>query len=1240
EDEKEVEIQYRLTLVGSLAIHPQTTMTMLPWVVAEIRRPRLKERSFSTKISGPQALEMRDCPVVLRISCSWVRCVMGVACAGDPWDPLRHTVLFQQRPHRVAKLIHNSREPSYFGCLIREETSATCYVFRCHDEHKVPEIISTLRQASKSSARQEDTPTTAAVTQTPGECNQDAGRQDAADSATAFSKKFEVLFCGRAVVARKNAPPALIDECIEKFSRANASNTLAAGIRRAFSLTQVMNGGNEGTDGGGKRPLFFRKDPSFPSLQALDENGLSPELQRRAANGAAGVQPTSLQENRTMLFMIGRSQIFLVSPDSKKVAIEKSFREISFCSQGIRHVDHFGFICRESDDGGSCQFVCYVFQCTDEALVDEIMLTLKQAFSVAALQKSSRTQSLQCDSCPMQQLHRLCDHIEGLTAPKAKLELQKHVASLDNQEQACVFETTLKARPKSDQEENELVVSCLRQLYEERQKTHTHTHLTQTKQEAPLVCEETCFDGNMSSSRLRLEQLKSRAKRSLTESLEGIWKVHTNTHTLELAQTPACFNSSLPVLLLPSSPLRSHNSTGDLKRLEDEDHEDDEVQAPSFRRRASTISHSPSMSSSSLSIPNEQVTPGTKPKLVRHYSVSTDSPHQSKSTPAGDSSASFSSSSTSASSSHLSFSSTPAYARLMKPRAFEQLTKPLKSGLRARLSSSSSVPNFLKFLAPVEEHDDSCLSPSAHRDVAALSSPGAVCVVGQDSPLRHRRHSWRQQIFLRVATPQKSSDTAERGETSLEVGGRLAVGGGAGGGDSALGPVPEERRKRSREELRELWKKAILQQILLLRMERENQKLQASESDLQSRRLKLDYEEITPCLKDVTLVWEKMLSTAGRAKVKFDTEKIHTAVGQGVPRQHRGEIWKFLSEQYLLRQQVPSTKKPPNNNVPYKELLKQLTSQQHAILIDLGRTFPTHPYFSAQLGAGQLSLYNLLKAYSLLDPEVGYCQGLSFVAGVLLLHMSEEEAFNMLKFLMYDMGLRKQYRPDMIILQIQMYQLSRLLHDYHRELYSHLEQHEIGPSLYAAPWFLTAFASHFPLGFVARVFDMLFLQGSEVIFKVALSLLGSHKPLILQHDNLESIVDFIKSTLPNLGLVQMEKTITQVFEMDISKQLQAYEVEYHVLQDELLDGPSTLSQSQRTAQLEKTNGSLRQQNLDLLEEVQGAHARIRFLESHVEGLMQSEAVLRVELTCLQQEHSDLQHTVTQLQALLSNHGIQ
>ena len=48
---------------------------------------------------------------------------------------------------------------------------------------------------------------------------------------------------------------------------------------------------------------------------------------------------------------------------------------------------------------------------------------------------------------------------------------------------------------------------------------------------------------------------------------------------------------------------------------------------------------------------------------------------------------------------------------------------------------------------------------------------------------------------------------------------------------------------------------------------------------------------------------------------------------------------------------------------PYSKLKSQLTSHQHAILIDLGRTFPSHPYFSGALGPGQLGLFNMLKAY-------------------------------------------------------------------------------------------------------------------------------------------------------------------------------------------------------------------------------------------------------------------------------------
>lgn len=501
--------------------------------------------------------------------------------------------------------------------------------------------------------------------------------------------------------------------------------------------------------------------------------------------------------------------------------------------------------------------------------------------------------------------------------------------------------------------------------------------------------------------------------------------------------------------------------------------------------------------------------------------------------------------------------------------------------------------------------------------------------------LTPRRISWRQRIFLRVASPMNKSASKMQHPDSHDGGELLPL--------SPLAPPLEEDplllvlqnedgtdktgEKKNSEELQSLWRKAIHQQILLLRMEKENQKLEASRDELQSRKVKLDYDEVGTCQKDVINVWDKKLLNC-RAKIRCDMEDIHGILKEGVPKSRRGEIWQFLAVQHRVRHRLPNKQQPPD--VSYKELLKQLTAQQHAILVDLGRTFPTHPYFSTQLGAGQLSLFNLLKAYSLLDKEVGYCQGISFVAGVLLLHMSEEQAFEMLKFLMYDLGFRKQYRPDMMSLQIQMYQLSRLLHDYHRDLYNHLEENEISPSLYAAPWFLTLFASQFPLGFVARVFDIIFLQGTEVIFKVALSLLSSQETAIMGCESFENIVDFLKTTIPDMTQPQMEKIITQVFEMDISKQLHAYEVEYHVLQDELQENVNLCDDGEPLEKLERANNHLKRQNMDLLEKLQVAHARIQSLESSLETILTRENKMKTAIQSLEQEKITYQKTLEQI----------
>lgn len=54
----------------------------------------------------------------------------------------------------------------------------------------------------------------------------------------------------------------------------------------------------------------------------------------------------------------------------------------------------------------------------------------------------------------------------------------------------------------------------------------------------------------------------------------------------------------------------------------------------------------------------------------------------------------------------------------------------------------------------------------------------------------------------------------------------------------------------------------------------------------------------------------------------------------GVPKSRRGEVWLLLSHQHRLRHRLPQRQHAPDT--AYHDLLKQLTAQQHAILVDLG----------------------------------------------------------------------------------------------------------------------------------------------------------------------------------------------------------------------------------------------------------------------------------------------------------------
>lgn len=250
-----------------------------------------------------------------------------------------------------------------------------------------------------------------------------------------------------------------------------------------------------------------------------------------------------------------------------------------------------------------------------------------------------------------------------------------------------------------------------------------------------------------------------------------------------------------------------------------------------------------------------------------------------------------------------------------------------------------------------------------------------------------RTGSWRQNMLHKVATPSKSQIHAAAGSSVVSDQVQL------------LSPYRGKRRnvpavKRTKEDWRELWQTAIRQTILLARMERENACLQKRQNENEIKKIKLEYDEILQCDKQAVDLWEGLIEKegggGGRGLKRCDREGLLQAIKGGVPRSKRGDVWLFLVEQAgEVETTAVDVAAFPNYNVPYETLLKSLTEHQHAIFIDLGRTFPNHNYYKQPLGLGQLSLFNLLKAYSILDPELGYCQGLGFICGVLLLHVSE-----------------------------------------------------------------------------------------------------------------------------------------------------------------------------------------------------------------------------------------------------------
>ncbi|KAI3928487.1 hypothetical protein MKW98_024088 [Papaver atlanticum] len=254
-----------------------------------------------------------------------------------------------------------------------------------------------------------------------------------------------------------------------------------------------------------------------------------------------------------------------------------------------------------------------------------------------------------------------------------------------------------------------------------------------------------------------------------------------------------------------------------------------------------------------------------------------------------------------------------------------------------------------------------------------------------------------------------------------------------------------------------------------------------------------------------------------------NTIALKKLIRNGIPPLLRPKVWLSISGAAKKKSTVPESY--------YVDLLKavegKVTPATKQIDQDLPRTFPGHPWLDTL--EGHASLRRVLVAYSFRDCHVGYCQGLNYVAALLLLVMkTEEDAFWMLAVLLENVLVNDCYTDNLSGCHVEQRVFKDLLAKKCPMLYNHLESIGFDVSLVATEWFLCLFSKSLPSETTLRVWDVLFNEGAKVLFHVALAIFRMKEMELLMTQHVGDVISIIQRTTHHL--YEPEDLLTVAFD--------------------------------------------------------------------------------------------------------------
>ncbi|XP_073345484.1 TBC1 domain family member 12-like [Pagrus major] len=243
----------------------------------------------------------------------------------------------------------------------------------------------------------------------------------------------------------------------------------------------------------------------------------------------------------------------------------------------------------------------------------------------------------------------------------------------------------------------------------------------------------------------------------------------------------------------------------------------------------------------------------------------------------------------------------------------------------------------------------------------------------------------------------------------------------------------------------------------------------------------------------------------------------------GLPPSVRGRVWSLAignelnitAELYQIflsraKEKWRSLSETETDDGPDSESSLELVTR------DVSRTFPSLCVFQKG-GPYHDLLQSILGAYTCYRPDVGYVQGMSSMAAVLVLNMDEVEAFVSFSNLINRPCQLAFYRVQHQLMFRYFGAFQMCFEETLPRLFLHFQSSGVTPDLYLMDWILSLYTKPLPLEVACRVWDVFFRDGEEFLFRTALGILRLYQDVLL-HMDLISIAQFL-SRLPDEELL-------------------------------------------------------------------------------------------------------------------------